>query len=263
MVVIEKKPQKEPPPRSTDPEVRVYGRKAVDALYQSRPADIIRVYVEEPLVNEYGPMLKWCSRRKLAYHVVTRADLNKISKSVHHEGIMLLARAANTCGDNALITSLVTTTGPVSVIFLDGVGNPHNVGALARVAAHFGVRFIAGDATSLPQASPSMARIAEGGLEHVTLVRLENPKAVLTQLANLGFAIIGTSSHSTDSLFRTPLPEKAVFVLGSEINGISREITNLCTRTVAIPGTGVVESLNVSVACGLVLGEYARQHQLS
>jgi TrmH RNA methyltransferase len=247
-------------PRGLAPgEMKYYGLHTCQAIFENRAADIIRVYVAEERVKLLGPLMRWCAEQRKAYHVVSSADLDKIAASVHHEGVCVLAKEPRRLDDAGLLAKLRDRRGPTAVVFLDGVQNPHNIGSIMRVAAHFGAPFIVGRDRQLPRLSGSAVRVAEGGLERVTLAALADPTGTLVSLRALGYELVATSSHGGDDLYKTSLPERCIIVLGAEGPGMSAELNDRADRRVRIPGTNAIESLNVSVAAGLLLGEFWRQ----
>jgi TrmH RNA methyltransferase len=234
-------------------EIKYYGLHACLAIWEHRPEDIIRVYLHESNVDAFRQVLKWCASKKLAYHIVPTDDLDRISDSVHHEGVCLLAR-------EGLSLSLKDLKLGSSLLYLDGVQNPHNLGGVLRTAAHFGLSAILGEKGKLPMLSPSCCRIAKGGAELVPLIALPDPLEALRKLKAQGYTLIGTSSHAKVSLYRSVLPARSIFLIGAESTGLGTSFQRETNLTLMIPGTGKVESLNVSVATALCLGEYARQH---
>ncbi len=241
--------------------MKYYGFNACEALWKNRAVDIIRVYITEARMRDFGPLMKWCAQQKKAYHVSSSEELAKVAASVHHEGIVILAHAPKALSDEDLEQKLQGLIGPACLIYLDGVSNPHNIGSMIRVAAHFGVTLVLGRDGEMPRLSPSAARMAEGGLEHVTLIPLKKPEAALERLQAKGFKVVATSSHVPTSLYDNVLPERSVIVFGGETGGASGRMLKLADVVVKIPGTGAVESLNVAIACGLVLGEFWRGHK--
>lgn len=237
-------------------EQKYYGIHACFAIWQKRPQDVIRVYLHESNLKFFSPVLKWCAKNKKAYHVVSNDELAKISGSVHHEGVCFLAKEPKAVTYKDFISSLKEPN--ICLLYLDGVQNPHNIGSIIRSCAHFGIPYILGD--QLPALSPSACRIAKGGAEIVKLVKLENPLKALNELKNLGFSFMGTSSHQGASLYKLALPARTLFAFGSESSGMSQAMLKFAVQNIQIPGTGEVESLNVSVATALCLGEYQRQH---
>ena len=152
--------------------------------------------------------------------------------------------------------------GPVLALWLDGVGNPHNFGAILRSAAHFGVKALLLPAGSTLALSGAAARVAEGGAESVPLVQLPESAEAMAQLRSAGFGLAATLVEGGDDVFRASLPERLVYVMGAEGEGMDRELALACDLQVSIPGTGVVESLNVASATAVLLAAWrARQRK--
>ena len=151
------------------------------------------------------------------------------------------------------------------LLWLDGVGNPHNLGAVLRSAAHFGVHAVLLPPQSTLTLSAAAARVAEGGAEHVPLLRIEGQGgnaeiAALERLAEAGFVTMATLPSGAPDLYALPLPQRAVFVLGAEGEGMQKRLVDQCDRRVCIPGSGRVESLNIANAVAVLLAEHWRQH---
>lgn len=247
--------------KSTPPvnEVKVYGFHACMALFEQRPESIIRVYCDQPRVKMLSALLKWCAAHKRAYHIIPPEELAKVTQSVHHEGVCILAKQPPTLSFEALVAQLPQLPKKQCWLYLDGVQNPHNLGSIMRVCAHFGIPYILGDIHSLPPLSPSSYRIAKGGAEVVELIALPNPKRALQKLKEAGFAIVAASHQAKQSLYRCTLSPRTLIALGSESQGLSSLLLKEASTTVQIPGSGQVESLNVAVAAALCIGEFWRQ----
>lgn len=255
-------PREPRPPRRDSGEIKYHGTAACLALWKHRPHDIIRLYVQENRVGEFGELLKWAARARKAYHLVGPADLERLTESVHHQGICILAREKPQPSLDDLKQELTTRRGPSLLVYLDAVENPHNLGAIVRTCAHFGVHYLLGKAGQLPRLSPSAIRIAEGGAETVNLVSVRNPEQALSQLQSLGFGLIGTAvGGRSRSLYRFGFPERSLLIMGAEVEGMSEQMRGKAEQIISIPGSGLVDSLNVSVAFGVLAGEYYRQHQ--
>ena len=243
-------------------EIKYYGLNACLALWHNRANDIIRVYVGEERVKELGPLLKWCARQKKAYHVLGPDELAKVAASTHHEGVIILGRIPRLLYDDGLLERAQRAPQRDMMILLDGVQNPHNIGALLRTAAHLGASAVIGARATLPVLTPSAMRISEGGMEHVAMVALDQPAATVRSLGKLGYQLLGTSGSQGESLYLTSLPARFIVALGNEIEGLSPKVASHCQAMLRIPGTGSVESLNVGIAGALTLGEWWRQHQI-
>lgn len=242
-------------PRGLLPEeMKVHGREACLQLFAKRPGDVIRVYFNELMAKEFSGMVRWCVENHKAYHAVNALEMESISSSVHHEGICLVVKAIPPA---TLEEAIAQNKGPL--LWLDGVQNPQNVGAILRSAAHFGVTFVLGEPTVLSRLMPSAVRVAEGGAEWVRLVPVPVARQGLDALKAAGYTRVVTTSKKGQSLYQYRLPEKVVFILGSEASGVTKGVFQAADQVVCIPGSGHVESLNVGVATALCLGEYWRQ----
>ena len=197
-------------------------------------------------------MLSWASKRRLPYRVESNEELSRAAGTTHHEGIVLVAKekelltAANLAGESF--------PEDASILAVESVGNPHNIGAILRTAAFFGVKAVVLGGPETPdRLSPAVLRTAQGGAESVRVFRSADLAATLGALRDRGFTVIGTDVHGKN-VFAQPLaPGAVVIVLGSERAGMSAAVRAACDRLVRVPGSGAVESLNVSVACGVFL----------
>lgn len=241
----------------TSPELRLYGLNAVRAVFARRPDSIRKLYLAEARIPQLQPLLKWCVDNRIGYRVVPEDDLRKLASSSHHEGVVADVLREEPVSLTAWLRDL--PEGPQCVLWLDGVGNPHNLGAILRSAAHFGVAAIL-----LPKESPmalsgAAARVAEGGAESVPFVRMGRDDNAIAQLRGAGFALSGTVVRGGESLFSAPLPPRIAWVLGAEGEGMDPVLARACDLRISIPGTGNVESLNVSAATAVLLAHWRQQ----
>ena len=264
-------PWKQYPPSSPEPaeparqqrrdvELRLYGVNAVQAVFARRPNAIRKLYLAEARIPQLQPLLKWCVANRVGYRVVEQDDLQKLAASAHHEGVVADVLREEPQSLSPWLREL--KPGPCCALWLDGVGNPHNLGAILRSAAHFGVAAVLLPKHSTLTMSGAAARVAEGGAEVVPFVRLGREDNSIAQLHGAGFSLAATVVRGAADLFATKLPERLVYVLGAEGEGMDAELAKACDMRVSIPGSGAVESLNVSVAAGVCLYEARRQRKL-
>jgi TrmH RNA methyltransferase len=251
-----RRPSEPAAPRGPGPrdELRLYGLNAVRAVFARRPAAIRKLYLAEARIPALQPLLGWCVANRVGYRVVEEADLHRLAASAHHEGVVADVLRVEPLPLSTWLREL--PDGPQCVLWLDGVGNPHNFGAILRSAAHFGI-----SAVLLPKDSPlalsgAAARVAEGGAEAVPLVRLGRSDNSLAQLRGAGFALAATVVEGGRDLFHAPLPDRLVYVLGAEGEGMDRDLASHCDLQLSIPGTGAVESLNVAAATAVLLAAW-------
>ncbi|HEY0332135.1 MAG TPA: TrmH family RNA methyltransferase [Stenotrophomonas sp.] len=248
-----------PTPETADTrgeELRLYGVNAVRAAFERRPSAMRKLYLTEAMIPKLQPMLKWCVAHRVGYRVVENDDLDRLAASQHHEGVVADVLRENPVPLELWLENL--RRGPAVLLWLDGVGNPHNFGAILRSAAHFGAAAIL-----LPEHSPlalsgAAARVAEGGAESITLVRLPKAARADELLHDAGFVLAATLVDGGDDVFATKLPPRLVYVIGAESAGMDRSLAQACDLRLSIPGSGAVESLNVAAATAVLLAGWRR-----
>ncbi len=240
-----------------DGELRLYGLNAIGAVFARRPAAIRKLYLSQARIPQLQPLLKWCVAHRVGYRVVDDEDeLRKLAASTHHEGVVADVLREAPLSLDAWLHAL--PDGPCCALWLDGVGNPHNLGAILRSAAHFGVSALLLPADSSLSLSGAAARVAEGGAEAVPMVRMGGAGEAIAQLRAAGFALAATVVRGGDDVFATRLPERLAYVLGAEGAGMGEALASACDLRVSIPGSGAVESLNVASATAVLLAQWAQ-----
>lgn len=238
-------------------ETRVYGENACQALFQSRPDCIVRAWFIQSVTPRFKEALRWMAANRKAYHVVEDAELVKASGTEHHGGVCFLIKKRS----GITVQTWLSQAGEDDcVLALEDVANPHNLGGIMRSCAHFGVKGLLVQDASLLE-SGAAVRTAEGGAEHVQAISGDTFTDGLEEFRKAGYAIVTTSSHKGIPLFKAELPKKMVLVLGQEGEGVSEATFDNADMSIAIEGTGNVESLNVSVATGVLLAEWWRQNK--
>jgi TrmH RNA methyltransferase len=243
------------PPR----EQRIHGLNACLALFARRPQDLRKVWLLESRIPRLKAVLAHCVQHRLGYSVVEEEDLHKLSASSHHEGVVFGAVPAPELALTPWLAAL--PPGPQLAIWLDGVGNPHNLGAILRSAAHFGAAGLLLPSGSALGLSGAAARVAEGGAEQVPIVRLGAPQPSLAALGAAGFCTVATLVRGGDPLYGSALPERMLLMMGAEQSGIDPRLAEASALRLGIPGSGSVESLNVAAATAVFLGEWWRQRR--
>ena len=164
------KPATSKPARAVlDDENKVYGENACRVAFLQRPEALVRLYLSEQMAPKFADLMKYLAANKKAYHVVSEAELEKVAGSQHHGGVVLLVKRKPVVS----LATYLTQNGRKKqdcLLALDGVGNPHNLGAIARSCAHFGISGIVMKDPDL-LAHGAAARTAEGGVEFVRGIR--------------------------------------------------------------------------------------------
>ena len=246
------------PPRSA--ENRLYGLNACIAAFAKRPEALRKVYLTEARIPALRDVLAWCVKHRLGYRVVETADLDKLTSSRHHEGVCFDMQRTPSMQLSALLDKLPAAPAPSLLLWLDGVGNPHNLGALLRSAAHFGAHGVVVPASAELDVSGAAARVAEGAAEIVPLVQAHSAAEALAVLREHGYTFAATVPRDGSSLYATALPTRLVLVVGAEGEGMSEAMIERADLRLTIPGSGAIDSLNVSASVAVLLGEYWRQH---
>jgi len=229
---------------------------AVRAVFARRPQAIRKLYLLPERMGQLQPLLKWCVANRIGYRVVEDIEeLRRLSASTHHEGVVADVLREVPVALSDWLAAL--PDGPCCALWLDGVGNPHNLGAILRSSAHFGVSALLMPADASLALSGAAARVAEGGAEVVPLVRLGAGDEAMTQLRAAGFALVATVVRDGEALFKATLPPRVVYVMGAEGAGMGDALAAACDLRLSIPGTGAVESLNVAAATAVLLAHWA------
>ncbi|WP_414164546.1 tRNA/rRNA methyltransferase [Superficieibacter sp. BNK-5] len=239
-------------------ETRVYGENACQALFQSRPDSIVRAWFIQSVTPRFKEALRWMAANRKAYHVVDDEELAKASGTDHHGGVCFLIKKRN----GTSVKQWVAQAGETDcVLAMEDIANPHNLGAIVRSCAHFGIKgVVVHDAAVLE--SGAAIRTAEGGAEHVQPITGDSVIAALEEFRQAGYTIVATCGNTGTPLFDAELPRKMVLVVGQERDGVSDAAHEVADMNIAIDGTGNVESLNVSVAAGVMLAEWWRQNKI-
>lgn len=226
--------------------MRLYGINAVQAVFKARPEALRKLYLSQARIPQFKALLAWCVAQRIGYRVVEDADLSKLAASTHHEGVV--AEVLRVAPQPLQDWLAALPAGPVLALWLDGMGNPHNFGAILRSSAHFGVAGLLLPAGSTLGLSGAAARVAEGGAEAVPLVQLPETAMAMAQLRQAGFAVAATLVEGGEDVFAAALPQRLVYVMGAESEGMDRQFARDCDLQLSIRGSGKVESLNVASA---------------
>jgi TrmH RNA methyltransferase len=248
-------------------ELAVCGLNAVAARAEYHPETINRLFLREDRLKSFTKICKDLAERKQPYKICDDEELERVSKSSHHQGVVamiVLPELEPLSREDLEEWAREGQTG----IILHSVGNDHNLGAIARSAAFFDTpRIVLSENDPEAGLSTSAFRIAEGGLEHITVRRVRNTAAFIRDAAK-SLVVIGTDSRARQRISDLGgiIQEKAArltaagknrpgiaIVLGNEETGLPKEVKDACSCLVRIPGTGIMESLNVAQAATLFL----------
>jgi tRNA G18 (ribose-2'-O)-methylase SpoU len=226
-------------------------------VFSARPESVLEVRFAPELGPELRGMLGAASERGIPCREASGAELERIAGTPHHEGLLLVARPRPWLRLADLVERLASARGVA--LALDRVRNPYNIGPILRAAAFFGVRAVVLGSPAPHRGVPAEAvRIAEGGAEHLAFARTTDLAVTLARFRGQGIHVYGGDPHADTSLFDFPFVRPAVVVVGHEREGLLPRVRSECDALLAVPGSGAIESLNVSIAASLLLAEIAR-----
>ena len=240
----------------------LFGIHAVTAALQAEPCRLQRLWLLKSRSpnEERGVLAALAEARRVRIDWVDRSTLDRLAGGTKHQGVMARAQALTLLDESDLEASWDQFTNPLLLV-LDGIMDPGNLGACLRSARGAGV-----DAVLLPKSrtaplSAAAMKAASGAAEQLRLVTVSNLARRLKWLKAQGVWIIGAAGDGETVWHDAPWVRPAALVLGSEATGLRRLTRELCDYCVQIPLEGRVESLNVSVATGVLLFEALRQRR--
>ncbi len=237
-------------------ELKLCGLAAVRARFARDPDSIQRLFFDYPTGRRIGVMCRVLAKARKVYRCVEPAELEKIAGSVHHGGIVaVVTPPALPAAGGGEIREWARRG--EALLALDRIGNAHNLGAIARTAAFFGVpRLVLPADAAAARPTDAAHRVAEGGFEHLEVRQVPDLAAFARELAAAGYEVVGAATRGgAASAAELDRRKPLALFLGNEEHGLAPEVAAACTRLVTIPGRGEVESLNVSVAAAVLMWE--------
>ncbi len=240
----------------------VYGLHAVRAILARHPDRVLQVRIAErrddPRAREIEEMARRLERPMLK---IAAEALRQLVGDVAHQGVAAEVAAMPPWSEDDLLAALETAVAPL-VLALDGVQDPHNLGACLRTADACGVLAVIAPRDRAARLTPAARKVAAGAAESTPFVSCTNLVRTLGLLKQAGLWIFGADAEGSRLAHEVDLTGGAVLVLGAEGSGLRQLTRRHCDFTVRLPRLGAVESLNVSVAAGMLLYEAIRQRTM-
>jgi 23S rRNA (guanosine2251-2'-O)-methyltransferase len=239
-----------------------YGMHAVRVLLSRTPQRVRRVLVAAG--KEAGRLAEiraLAAQAGIAVVTVEEASLDKLADGGRHQGVLAEVAARSGDPETQLEEALEAAGATPLLLVLDGVQDPHNLGACLRSADAAGVAAVIAPRDRAAGLTPVVRKVAAGAAETVPFVAVVNLARTLRELKQRGVWLVGTDDSADKSLHDADLTGPLALVMGSEGEGMRRLTRECCDQLVSIPMAGAVESLNVSVATGVVLFEAVRQRR--
>lgn len=225
-----------------------------EALRANRPLDkvVIAKGSAGPRIQE---VVDLCRERSIPVRFEAREALDRAAKGVSHQGVIAFGSAHQYSGLEDVQRDARL------LVVLDGVEDPHNLGAIIRTAHAAGANAVVVPERRAAPLTETVDRASAGALEYLPVVRVTNVSRTLEQLKEAGFWVYGLDERGTESYDQIEYAAPTVFVLGAEGKGLHEGVKKHCDFLVGIPMAGAVSSLNVSVATGVILFEWLRRQR--
>ena len=236
----------------------LFGFHAITVRMKTAPQSIVELHVETQ--RRDARMRAFAERAREAGIRIVDSDgerLDKLAGSSRHQGVVARVEAVKM--PHSLDEVVENIEGPPLLLVLDGVTDPHNLGACLRVADGSGAHAVVAPKDHAVGINATVAKVASGAAETVPYLMVTNLARTLTELKEHDIRIIGTSDDAERTLYDLDLTGPVAFVLGAEGDGMRQLTRKTCDELVRIPMAGAVESLNVSVASAVCLYEALRQ----
>ncbi len=243
------------PPASAGPKGRcVVGIHAVNELLRVRPHAITQLWLREGYQDraDLKEIFESAQRQKVRPSTHAVGALDKITS--HHQGVLAFSSEEPEL-DWASLAKLETST----LVALDEVEDPHNLGAVLRTAWLMGAQAVFTPEHRAAALSPAVSKVAQGAVEHVPVLRDSALPQQLEELKRQGYWILGLAHTAKQQIYSFEIPQKVVWVFGSEASGLRKSVLGVCDDLIGIPQLVPAASYNVSVAAAIVLGETFRQ----
>lgn len=238
----------------------IYGMHAVESTLRNDPVNVLQLLVEKGRQDRrIQQLVELAKQQGIALEPMRKAELDKLCQQQRHQGVALRYKAE--AAGPAYSLNDILARDQVLILVLDGVQDPHNLGACLRTADAAGV-----DAVIVPKdravgITPVVRKVACGAAETVAFFQVTNLARTLEQLQQANVWIVGTAGEATQAIYDQDLTGRIALVMGAEEKGMRRLTREKCDHLVKLPMAGQVESLNVSVATGICLFEAVRQRR--
>ncbi len=241
----------------------IYGIHAVKAVLQREPERFIEAFVLKGRQDErLLPLLNELQQLGISIQQMGRKALDDKARGANHQGIMAKVKPAKILNEKDLDRILSEVESPLLLV-LDGVTDPHNLGACLRNADAAGVAAVIVPKDRSAAMNATVSKVACGAAETVPLIRVTNLARSMRELQQKGIWFVGTAGEAKHDIYQAKLSGPLAIVMGAEGDGMRRLTRETCDDLIKIPMAGSVSSLNVSVAAGVCLFEAVRQRLAS
>jgi 23S rRNA (guanosine2251-2'-O)-methyltransferase len=238
----------------------VFGLHAVESLISNHPERILRLFVlHDRQDKKVQAILDLAKQARLKVDFASRAELDHMCHDANHQGVVALSQQLKNYSEKDLDELLENLNEPAFLLILDGVQDPHNLGAILRTADAAGVHAVIAPKDKAVGITATVSKVACGAAETIPFIQVTNLARMMESLKERNIWIYGAAGEAKQTLYQTKLKGSIAIVMGAEGDGLRRLTRDLCDVLLNIPMHGSVSSLNVSVATGVFLFEAVRQ----
>lgn len=244
-------------------EDRIFGTNPVfEALNSGREIDKIFI-LEGARHSRLGEIISLAKKRGIHYTLVNRKKLDELSNGGNHQGVLAFAAVHSYAEVEDILAAAKAKGEPPLILIAEGLKDPHNLGSIIRCANAAGAHGVIIPKNRSVGLNSTVAKVSAGAVEYTPVARVTNIGAVIDKLKDAGLWIAGTALEGSTIYTKADLTGALAIVIGSEGEGLSRLTRDKCDFLVKIPMLGQAESLNASVAAGILLYESVRQRTKS
>ena len=241
---------------------KIVGLHAAQSALMYSPQKISRAWIDsERHDKRLETLLETLTTLDVSIEKVERKKLDKLADGMNHQGVVLEVALPEELSENDLKVAVEHLSENALFLVLDNVQDPHNLGACLRTADATGVHGIIITKDNAVGITPTVCKVASGAAETVPVYVVTNLARTLRWLKTEGVWVVGTAGEAESTLFKSDFTVPMALVIGAEEKGMRRLTREQCDFLVKLPMLGTVESLNLSVATGVLLYEVLRQRQ--
>ncbi|MBV1913540.1 MAG: 23S rRNA (guanosine(2251)-2'-O)-methyltransferase RlmB [Cycloclasticus sp.] len=242
---------------------KIYGIHAVQALIEARPDQIVNAWLDRQRKDAKLQIIKeTLDDVGIRVEYADKKTLEKLSNNGNHQGVLLTVKLPQEHTEEALKKAVKERDGQAFYLVLDQVTDPHNLGACLRTALAAGVQGVIVPKDNACRLNATVCKVASGAAEVLPVYRVTNLVRTLKYLKTEGIWLSGAAGEATLDVFDAELTGSVAIVMGAEGKGLRQLTQQQCDQLVKIPMSEKMESLNVSVAAGVILYEVFRQNKL-
>ncbi len=241
--------------------MKIEGRNAVtEALRAGTPMEKLLIEKGAEEKGSGGSIFRLARDKRIKYQFAPREMLDRESETKRHQGFIAYLAEHKYCEVSDILESAAAEGKPPFLVILDGVEDPHNLGSIIRVAECAGAHGIILPKYRSAAVNETVVRVSAGASEHVKIAQVTNINSEIESLKKQGIWVFG-AENGGESAYLADLTGPLAVVIGSEGGGIKPLTKKLCDKIISIPMFGKLNSLNASVACGVVMFEAVRQRE--